>query len=218
MSKSLGNVVDPQNVADIFTPEGLRFYLMRDMATGYDADLSEERMEIAYNKELAGGLGNLLNRSISMAQKYRSGVLAISSYDDEINQALRQTVADAVPRYLEKMQTWQIHQGIEEIWKVVFQANQFVDLTAPFKLAKDPEQAARLDSVLYHLAESLLHVSVLLSPIIPKACEQMRAQIGWVMPEGFTVADLHWGLLKEGHQLHQPVPLFPRLELPTAPE
>lgn len=216
MSKSLGNVVDPQNVSDIFTPEGLRFYLMRDMATGYDADLSEERMEIAYNKELAGGLGNLLNRSLSMAQKYRSGVLAVSAYDDEIHQALRQTVADTVPRYLEKMQTWQIHQGIEEVWKIVFQANQFVDLTAPFKLAKDSEQAARLDSVLYHLVETLLHVSVLLTPIIPQACAKMREQIGWVMPEGFTFADLHWGLLKDGHQLNQPVPLFPRLELPVA--
>jgi methionyl-tRNA synthetase len=216
MSKSLGNVVDPQNVSDIFTPEGLRYYLMRDMATGYDADLSEERMEMAYNKELAGGLGNLLNRSISMAQKYRSGLLAPGSYDDEVNQALRQTVAEAPARYVEKMNGWQIHQAIEEAWKIVTHANQFVDITAPFKLAKDPEQTARLDSVLYHLAESLVHVSVLLTPVLPEACAKMQAQLGWQKPEGFTIADLQWGLLKEGHQLGLPVPLFPRLELPVA--
>lgn len=216
MSKSLGNVVDPNNTSDIFTPEGLRYYLMRDMATGYDADLSEERMEMAYNKELAGGLGNLLNRSINMAQKYRSGKLTPGSHDDEVNQALRQTVADAPQRYLEKMDTWQIHQGIEEAWKIVTHANQFVDVTAPFKLAKDPEQAARLDSVLYHLAEALVHVSVLLTPIMPEACAKMREQLGWTLPEGFTINDLKWGLLKDGHQLNAPQPLFPRLELPKA--
>jgi methionyl-tRNA synthetase len=90
-----------------------------------------------------------------------------------------------------------------------------VDLTAPFKLAKDPEQAARLDSVLYHLAEAMVHVSVLLSPILPEACVKMREQLGWTMPDGFTVSDLKWGLLKDGHQLNAPVPLFPRLELPA---
>jgi methionyl-tRNA synthetase len=215
MSKSLGNVVDPNNTSDIFTPEGLRYYLMRDMATGYDADLSEERMEMSYNKELAKGLGNLVQRTLKMAQSYRNGLLTTVDYDDEANQALRQTVIEAPKRYVEKMDAWQIHQGIEEAWKIVTQANQFVDLTAPFKLAKDPEQAARLDSVLYHLAEAMVHVSVLLSPILPEACIKMREQLGWTMPEGFTVNDLKWGLLKDGHQLNAPVPLFPRLELPA---
>ena len=104
ISKSLGNVIDPDQLADVYTPEGVRFYLMRDIATGYDADFSEDRLQTAaYDKELASGLGNLLNRSLNMAQKYRSGVLAAGDYDDEINQALRQTVADAPQRYLEKM-------------------------------------------------------------------------------------------------------------------
>ena len=216
MSKTLGNVVDPNNVADIVTPDGLRYYLMRDMTTGYDADLSDERMMIAYNKELAGGLGNLLNRALSMAQKYRTGLLSQNSgYDDEVNQSLRATVAAAPAAYFEKMNAWSIHEGIAEAWKIITHANQFVDITAPFKLAKDEAQAARLDSVLYHLAEALAHVSVLLSPIIPEACVKMRAQLGWQMPDGFQVSDLKWGLLNDGHQLGQPVPLFPRLELAT---
>ncbi len=213
MSKSLGNVVDPNSLSDIFTVDGLRYYLMRDMSTGYDADLSDERMEMAYNKELAGGLGNLLNRVLSMSGKYRSGVLAASSYDDEVNTALRTTVTEAPARYLAEMSGWGIHNGIAEAWKIVTHANGFVDATQPFKLAKDEAQAARLDSVLRHLAESLAHVSVLLEPIMPEACAKMRAQLNWSMPTGFTVQDLKWGLLPDGHQLGQPVPLFPRLEL-----
>ena len=156
MSKSLGNVIDPNVLSNTFTPDGLRYYLMRDIATGYDADFSDERIIMSYNKELAGGLGNLLNRSINMAQKYRNGVLTPGDYDDEINQALRQTVADALPLYLEKMNGWDIHEGIAAAWKIVTHANAFVDSTKPFSLAKDPAQAARLDSVLYHL--SLIHI------------------------------------------------------------
>lgn len=214
MSKSLGNVIDPNVAADLFTPEGLRYYLMRDMATGYDADFNEERLMMAYTKELAGGLGNLLNRTLNMAHKYREGVLQPGSYDDEINAALRATVQAAPKGYAEKMNQWAIHEGIAEAWKIVDHANKFVDATQPFKMAKVPEQAARLDSVLYHLAEALAHVSVLLSPILPRAMGQLCGQLGWEKAEGFELKDLQWGLLSAGHQLGKPTPLFPQLVLP----
>jgi methionyl-tRNA synthetase len=213
MSKSTGNVINPDTLADTFTPDGLRYYLMRDIATGYDSDFSDERLIMSYNKELAGGLGNLLNRSINMAQKYRAGVLTPGTHDDAENAALRQTVADALPAYLENISGWAIHDGIAAAWKIVTHANAFVDSTKPFSLAKDPAQAARLDSVLYHLAEALTHVTVLLDPIMPTAMKVAREQIGWVMPTGFQFKDLAWGLLKAGHQLAAPVPLFPRLEI-----
>lgn len=212
MSKSTGNVINPSLLADTFTPDGLRYYLMRDIATGYDSDFSDERISMSYNKELAGGLGNLFNRSISMARKYREGVLTVGEYDDAENQALRATVAEAAPAYVEKMNGWGIHDGIAAAWKIVSHANAFVDSTKPFSLAKDPAQAARLDSVLYHLAEALIHVSVLLNPIMPTAMAAARAQVGWTLPDGFTFGDLKWGLLPSGHQLGEPVPLFPRLE------
>ncbi|QIF00747.1 methionine--tRNA ligase [Roseimicrobium sp. ORNL1] len=214
MSKSVGNVVGPAELADLVTVDGLRFYLMRSMATGYDADLSVDRMIIdVYTGELLKGLGNLLNRAVNMAQKYRSGLLAASSYDDDLNKALRQTVAEAPARYSEKMNAWAIHEGIAEAWKIVDHGNKFVEDTAPFKLAKDPEQAARLDSILAHLAEAVAHVSVLLSPIMPDACAEIRRQLNWQMPDGFTVNDLKWGLLPAGHQLNEPKILFPRIEL-----
>lgn len=215
MSKSLGNVIDPKNLAGTFTPDGLRYYLMRDIATGYDADFSEERIVMSYNKELAGGLGNLLNRSLNMAHKYREGVLNPGDYDDAVNRELRETVAGAHQLYPEKMEAWAIHEGIAAAWKIVTQANAYVDVTQPFKLAKEPDQTARLDSVLYHLAESLLHVSLLLDPIMPTAMPALREQIGWSKPDGFEIKHLHWGLLQPGHQLQKPTPLFPRVELRT---
>ncbi len=213
ISKSVGNVIDPVALADTFTPDGLRFYLMRDIATGYDADFSDERLLMSYNKELGGGLGNLLNRALNMANRYRNGIVNRGAFDDDVCASLRKTVADAEVAYPAKMESWAIHQGIEETWKIVTAANGFIELTQPFKLAKDETQAARLDAVLHHLAESLAHVSVLLDPIMPVMCVKIREQLGWSLPIGFKLADLKWGLLPDGHQLGQGTPLFPRVEV-----
>jgi methionyl-tRNA synthetase len=213
ISKSLGNVIDPNQLANTFTPDGLRYYLMRDISTGYDSDFSEERILMSYNKELGGGLGNLLNRALNMSNRYRAGVLQPGSYDDELNAALRQTVAEAEVAYPEKMQSWNIHQGIEEAFKIVIATNTFIEQTAPFKLAKDEFQALRLDAVLYHMAECLAHVSVLLDPVMPQMCARIREQLGWNLPTGFTLQQLHWGLLPAGHQVGTGTPLFPRVEL-----
>lgn len=213
ISKSLGNVIDPNVLADTFTPDGLRFYLMKDIATGYDADFSDERILMAYNKDLGGGLGNLLNRSLKMANNYRGGVVKIGGYDDEVCASLRTITAEAEAAYPTKMDSWAIHQGIEEAWKIVTAANGFIEQTQPFKLAKDETQAARLDAVLHHLAEAIAHVTVLLNPIMPTMCAKIREQLGWTLPEGFKLSDLKWGLLPDGHQLGQGTPLFPRVEI-----
>ena len=213
MSKSLGNIVDPNVLADTFGADGLRFYLMRDIATGYDSDFTEERILMSYNKELGGGLGNLLNRTLKMANNYRSGVLKHNGYDDEIHASLRQVTAEAEAAYPEKMEGWNIHHGIDEAWKIVTAANGFIEQTQPFKLAKDESQSERLDSVLLHLAESILHASILLNPIMPVACEKIREQLRCPLPAGFKLSDLKWGLLPDGHQLGEGVPIFPRVEL-----
>ena len=213
MSKSLGNVIDPNVLADVFTADGLRYYLMRDIATGYDSDFTEERILLSYNKELAGGLGNLLNRTLKMANNYRQGKLSIVDYDDELTAALRQATVEAEAAYPAKMSGWAIHQGIEEAWKIVTAANGFIEQTQPFKLAKDETQAVRLDSVLFHLAEAIAHVTVLLDPIMPTACAAIRDQLRWTLPAGFTLSDLKWGMLPDGHQLSEGVPVFPRVDL-----
>jgi methionyl-tRNA synthetase len=212
MSKSLGNVIDPDALADRITPDALRYYLMRDIATGYDSDFSEDRILMACNKELAGGLGNLLNRVLNMAHKYRGGVLRTGGHDDAENAALRDAVAALPGNYVRLMNGWEVHEALAAVWRVVGHANQFVDSTQPFKLAKDESQGARLDSVLAHLAETLAHVSVLLEPVMPASCARMREQLGLTLPGGFQFGDLQWGLLPDGHQLGKPEPLFPRIE------
>jgi methionyl-tRNA synthetase len=213
ISKSLGNVIDPKVLADAFTADGLRYYLVRDIATGYDSDFSGERILMSYNKELGGGLGNLLNRTLKMANNYRQGRLSIGEYDDEECRSLRAVTAAAEAAYPDKMGGWEIHLGIEEAMKIVSACNAFIDLTQPFKLAKDESTAERLEAVLRHLAEALVHVSVLLSPVMPTACAEIQKQLGWSLPAGFKLSDLQWGLLPDGHQLGQGTPVFPRVEL-----
>ena len=212
MSKSLGNVIDPKLLAATFSGDGLRYYLMRDIATGYDSDFSDERLLMSYNKELAGGLGNLLNRSLNMAHQYLGGVVDWSDHDDEHNQALRRTVAEALPAYLKAMNGWGIDEGIAAAWSVVTAANAVVDATKPFMLAKDPAQGARLRSVLAHLAEALWHVSALLDPVMPTAMAKVREQLALPLPDGFRIDQLAWGVLPQGHQLAKPTPVFPRID------
>ena len=127
--------------------------------------------------------------------------------------AVAEAVAEAEAAYPEKMEGWSIHLALEEAFKIVVATNGYVEQTAPFKLAKDESQTARLDSVLYHMAEALAHVSVLLEPVMPVMSVRMREQLGWALPAGFTLKDLKWGMLQPGHQLGTGSPLFPRVEL-----
>lgn len=233
MSKSLGNVVDPDILADQYGTEAVRFYLMSDIATGKDADFSNERLIQRYNTELANSLGNLLNRSLNMAAKYRSGKLVkapVASTPElaHVDQAIAALVkaADYQPNaYVLRMEETAVHSAIEALGKLATQANQFVDETAPWKLAKLPEAATQLDAVLYHLAESVRIIAILLSPIAPKAAHAIFDQLNWKMEEGgaeawtdrqnrrFRLADAQWGALPDGHQLGQGTPVFPRIEI-----
>lgn len=211
MSKSLGNVIDPHQIADVIGADGLRYYLLADIATGQDSDMSEERVLFRYNKELADILGNLLNRTLSMARKYLGGVLPAAEHDSPLHSELRAAVAALPSAAIEHMKTWQIHRVISACVDVARQANEFIDRTAPFQLAKDPEKAGEVASIMRHVAETVTHLSVLLSPVIPGAAGRIQQQLNWSPPEGFTLDSLHWGLLPDRHALGQPEPVFPKV-------
>ena len=204
MSKSLGNIVDPSELVDRYGRAATRYYLLSDIATGRDADFSNERLEQRYNTELANGLGNLLNRSLNMAKRYRSGVLKKST------SPLADFVQEKTKAWDAAMESYQVQAALEALMEIVNRCNAYVEETAPWKLAKDPAQADKLDEVHYTLAESLRIISILLSPILPEESESMRAQLNWSGEP--TLANTAWGLLPDGHQLGEPVPLFPRLE------
>ncbi|MFZ9964321.1 MAG: methionine--tRNA ligase [Terrimicrobiaceae bacterium] len=205
MSKSLGNIVDPSELVDRYGRAATRYYLLSDIATGRDADFSNERLEQRYNTELANSLGNLLNRTLNMAKRYRSGVLKKSP------SPLADFVTDKTKAWDAAMESFQVQTAIEALMEIVIRCNAYVEETAPWKLAKDPAQAEKLDEVLYTLSESLRIVSILLSPILPEESNAMRAQLNWIGEPSFM--NTAWGLLPDAHQLGDPVPLFPRIEV-----
>ncbi len=210
ISKSLGNVVDPNALADQYGAEALRYYLMSDIATGKDADFSEERLISRYNSDLANSLGNLLNRTLGMAHRYRGGVLRHGGDDSP----LRARAQDAVCRYRAEMGTVQVHAGLAAVNEFASAGNAFVETSAPWKLAKDPARASTLDHVLYSLAESLRIIAIMISPVLPKAAREICLQLNCSFE--LTIAEAEWGKLSDGHQLGEPTPLFPRIEPPSS--
>lgn len=229
MSKSLGNVVDPDILADRYGAEAVRYYLMSDIATGRDADFSEERLIQKYNADLANSLGNLLNRTLNMAAKYREGKLtkhpdfrnlAVSGESDALIN-LDIIAEEAVRSFADAAEKSAVNTALLFAQTITINGNGLVDASAPWKLAKDPAQADKLDAVLYTLAESLRIIAILLSPVLPKAAHGIFDQLNWKMDEAgkesrFKLADAVWGKLGEEtgtHQLGKPTPLFPRIEV-----
>jgi methionyl-tRNA synthetase len=211
MSKSAGNIIDPIVLADKYGVDALRYYLMSDIVTGQDADFSEERLVERYNADLANSLGNLLNRTLNMVHRYREGLL-ITSTDG----GLFARAEYFVSAFKFCMSEFNVDAAIEKTISLATEANQFVERTAPWKLAKQNESAA-LESALYHLAESLRIIAILLSPVLPRAAHGIFDQLNWKRElsgkeERFSLADAEWGRLPDGHVVGKPTPLFPRIE------
>ena len=208
VSKSAGNVIDPAVLADRYGCDAVRYYLMRDIATGQDADFNEDRLRARYNADLANDLGNLVNRTVSMVRRYRDGVVASAPADkSEDAVALAALGSETARRFDTAMSSYQVHSALEATWDLVAAANGFVESSAPWKLAKDPAQAVRLDEVLSALVEAARLAAALAHPIIPESSGKLLAQLGF---EG----DLSpaWGGVSAGHRVGEPTPVFPRLE------
>ena len=206
ISKSTGNIVDPIAVINEWGLDAFRFYVLRELDIGPDGNWTDAGFKSRYQAELANGLGNLVNRSLSMLKRYRNGVVPAPS--NELAPDAQKVIADTA-KLLEENQ---LQGALQSIWLLVFRANQYVDQTAPFKLAKDPAQAARLDEVLYNLAETCRILAVLLCPFLPGTSAKIYAQLGLSgTPEKFDQAA--WGKLSAGHQIGEPAPLFPRKDI-----
>jgi len=206
MSKSLGNVVDPVAVIDEWGVDAFRFYVLRELDIGPDGNWTDAGFQGRYASELANGLGNLVNRSLSMLKRYRNGIVPSPSNElaMEAEKVIRETRA-----FVEQNQ---LQQGLQSIWSLVTRANQYVDHTAPFKLAKDPANERRLDEVLYNLAECCRILAVLLWPFLPKTASRIYEQLGLAgAPNKFEAA--RWGGLAAGQSIGTPAPLFPRKEV-----
>jgi methionyl-tRNA synthetase len=206
MSKSLGNVIDPDLLADKYGADALRFYLMRDNVVGQDSDFSEERLLVRYNSDLANGLGNLVNRTINMSRRYCDGLLSSTQIHDSDLMALRGLACSVIQRYRDAFERFEVQNAIEAVWELVARANLLVEQKAPWKLAAQPEHANLLDSVLYSLAETVRLLGLMMSPVIPRSSVRILEQL-----EATKLCALDWGGLPSGHHLGTPSPIFPKV-------
>ena len=203
MSKSTGNVVDPVAVIDEWGLDAFRYYVTRELDIGPDGNWTDTGFASRYQAELANGLGNLVNRSLSMLRRYREGRVPAP------HRELEAEASAAVTAVREHLEGHALQAALIAIWRFIDRVNQYVDQTAPFKLAKDPDQAARLDEVLYNLVEACRVLAVLISPFLPGTAEKIYAQLALAgTPDRLELAA--WGGLAEGHVIGKPVPLFPR--------
>ena len=225
MSKSAGNVVDPNALVEKYGTEAVRYYLMDRITTGQDADFSEKFLVSYHNWDLADQLGNLLNRTLNMVHRYRDGIIRRVNPEDlpenDLQKELRNWSGDGnefeagMKLFLEGFnpRSW-----LNAAMARVVGCNGLVEMSAPWKLAKDEQQEKLLDAVLYHLAESLRIIAIWISPVLPKAAHGIFDQLNWKMElsgkeERFSLADAEWGRLPDGHVVGKPIPLFPRIEI-----
>ena len=205
MSKATGNVVDPIAVIQQWGVDAFRFYVVRELDIGPDGNWTAAGFRDRYNSELADGLGNLLNRSLSMLRRYRNGVVP------SLSSALAPDAEKVVRQTRGLLEQNQLQDALLAIWSLVSRANQYVEQTAPFKLAKDPAKAALLDDALYNLVEVCRVLAVLLWPFLPGTATRIYAQLGLPgAPDKFSEA--RWGVLEAGHTIGTPVALFPKKE------
>ncbi len=213
MSKSLGNIVDPNELADRFGVEALRYYLVRDIITGKDSDFDVERLVMLYNTELANELGNLCNRALNMSQRFTQGIITRGGPFADADLALQESLADCTLAYRAAMDEFEISKGLEAIGRHVVHCNQYAEKMKPWELHKDSENHARLATVLQHLVESVAHCTVLLLPILPDASAKLASQLGLPDLTETSLSELHWGLISEGHLIGKPKPVFPKILL-----
>ena len=216
MSKSKGNVVDPYVLAEKFGVDALRFFLLRTFPFGSDGNFSNELLIQTINMDLANDLGNLVSRTTAMVEKYFGGTLPTERENSDADDDLKQMASTLRDRYETEMEHFQFQNALEQIFKTIQRANKYIDENAPWTLAKDPANRARLATVMYNLLETVRICAVLLTPFIPDSAEKIFDQIG-ACPCCRTWEKANvWGSLRPDVTVHKGEALFPRIDAEKA--
>ena len=216
MSKSKGNVVDPYVLAEKFGVDALRFFLLRTFPFGSDGNFSNELLIQTINMDLANALGNLVSRTTAMVEKYFGGTLPTERENSDADCDLKTMASTLRDRYEAEMEHFQFQNALEQIFKTIQRANKYIDENAPWTLAKDPANRARLAAVMYNLLETVRICAVLLTPFIPDSAEKIFDQIG-ACPCCRTWEKANvWGRLRPDVTVHKGEALFPRIDAEKA--
>ena len=216
MSKSKGNVVDPYVLAEKFGVDALRFFLLRTFPFGSDGNFSNELLIQTINMDLANDLGNLVSRTTAMVEKYFGGTLPTERENSDADCDLKTMTSTLRDRYETEMEHFQFQNALEQVFKTIQRANKYIDENAPWTLAKDQGNRARLAAVMYNLLETVRICAVLLTPFIPDSAEKIFDQIG-ACPCCRTWEKANvWGSLRPDATVHKGEALFPRVDAEKA--
>lgn len=210
MSKSRGNVIYASDVVDAFGVDAARYYLLSEMPYGSDGSITYESLIERFNTDLANTLGNLVNRTIAMAQKYFGGAIQPADATEPVDADLRATALKTVEEVDRLMNQYRMADTLDAVISLARRSNKYIDETMPWVLAKDEAQKPRLGAVLYNLLESIRFLAVLLQPFMPETAEKIFAQLNTDCKDYASLSA--FGGLHAGDKVGEPVPLFGRID------